>query len=436
MSRTATRRGVVCALAWLAVAAVTAAMAAPATATDVRVTHALFGVHDRSGASYAAVHEGSVRLWDVGVRWNQVETAQGVYDWTRLDELVGGAQAAHAEVTMVVAGTPSFYASKPTKPPREIATYKNFVRALMTRYRDFGGHRGISAYQVWNEGNISAYWTGTPAQLASLTRGMWQVRNQADPQAKVIAPPMVARLPSQMTALAAYHAQRVHGHPVWHYYDAVALSLYPMPTFGNRTGVPEDAMTLLGQVRARLRGVGVPRQVPVWVTEINYGMPSGTGSVVHAAPISAQRQEANVARTYLLGAANGVSRVFWYRYDMRVLTPAQGGGTRGNTLLSDPADPTRVTPAGKAYALVQDWMHGRLLGTAHGRPCQRDSHGTYTCTVQDGRVIRRIYWNPFRQAKVHLAANARKAQSLTGAVRAVKGGARLTVDYRPVMVRH
>ena len=430
MSRTAVHRGVLCALAWLAVVAGTAA---PASANDVRVTHAFFGVHDRSGASYAAVHEGSVRLWDVGVRWEQVETARGVYDWTRLDELVSGAQAAHAQVTMVVAGTPAFYAADPTKPP-SIAAYKNFVHALMHRYRDFNGQRGISAYQVWNEGNVEAYWTGTPAQLARLTRAMWQVRNRWDPQAKVIAPPMVARMASQRTWLAAFHSQRVHGHPVWHYYDAVALSLYPAPTVGTRQSVPEDSMALLRRVRAELRDAGVPPHEPIWATEINYGLPKGSGTILHAAPISSQRQAANVARTYLLGAANGLARMFWYRYDMRTLTPAQGGGTRGNTLLSDPDDPTRVTVAGRTYALVQDWMHGRLLGTKHARPCQRDTHGTYECTVQDGSVIRRIYWNPFRQAKVRLAHGARTAQSLSGAVRSVTGGSRLTVDYRPVMV--
>ena len=163
-------------------------------------------------------------------------------------------------------------------------------------------------------------------------------------------------------------------------------------------------------------------------------MPTGSGPVVHAEPISDQRQAANVARTYLLGAANGVARMFWYRYDMRLLTPAQGGGTRGNTLLTDPADPTRLTAAGRAYALVQDWMHGRLVGSRHGRPCQRDSHGTYACTVQDGPVTRRIYWNPFAKAKVRLARGARTAQALSGAVRSVEGGSRLTVDYRPVMV--
>jgi hypothetical protein len=193
-------------------------------------------------------------------------------------------------------------------------------------------------------------------------------------------------------------------------------------------------MAVLRRVRAHLRALGVPAHEPIWATEINYGLPTGDSPVDGAAPISEQRQAANVARTYLLGAANGIARMFWYRYDMRPLTPAQGGGTRGNTLLSDPDDPTQVTVAGRTFALVQDWMHGRLLGTKQARPCQQDKRGTYECTVQDGSVIRRIYWNPFRQAKVRLARGARTAQSVTGAVRSVTGGSRLTVDYRPVMV--
>jgi hypothetical protein len=414
-----------------------AALTAPAAATSVRIRHVFFGTHDRSGVSYTAIQEGSVRLWDVGVRWDKVETVRrGHYDWTALDALVTDAQAAHAEVTMVVAMTPGFYASDPTKPPTDITAYKSFVQALMQRYRTFQGQRGISAYQVWNEGNVPQYWTGTPAELAALTRAMWQVRNQWDPQAKVIAPPMVTRTPSELDAMTAYDAQRVNGVPVWKYVDAVALSLYPLPTYGQRTGVPEDSMRILHEVRARLRGLGAPADEPVWATEINYGLPTGNGPDLGADPISTARQEANVARTYLLSAAHGISRVFWYRYDMSHLLPEQGGGVRGNTLLSDPDDPTQVTAAGRAYVRVQRWMHGRLVGPRHRHPCQRDVHGTYTCKIIDGNRIRRIYWNPFTRAKVRLAPKARRAQSISGGVRTVEGGSRITVGFLPVMVHH
>ena len=83
------------------------ATTAAASASQVHVSHALFGMHDGSGGrSFAHIHEGSVRLWDVGVQWRDIELSPHHYTWTTLDQLVSQAQAAHAEVTMVVAMTP------------------------------------------------------------------------------------------------------------------------------------------------------------------------------------------------------------------------------------------------------------------------------------------------------------------------------------------
>src|SRR4051794_24588340 len=167
----------------------------PASARDVRVRHALFGVHDGSLRSFSGVHEGSIRLWDAGVTWEQIETARHHYSWARLDQLVAAAQAAHAEVTFPIAMTPRFYASAPTKPPRTtIAPFKRFVHAVMKRYRVFHGARGIASYQVWNEANIINFWTGNQVQMARLARAVDQVRDKVDPAAHVVSPPMTMRL--------------------------------------------------------------------------------------------------------------------------------------------------------------------------------------------------------------------------------------------------
>lgn len=409
--------------------------AAPALAQHVHLSHTLFGMHDGSFTptepSYATLHEGSVRLWDVGVSWPEVEVAPGVYHWGLLDHRVADAQAAHASVTMVVAMTPSFYGPSPTRPPRNLQRYRSFVAALMRRYRHFHGSRGIDAYEVWNEANISTFWTGSPLQMAQLSRAMYDVRNRVDPHAKVIAPPMVARLGYQLAWLRHFYGLRLHGTPVWRYYDALAFSLYPLPRYGRRAGGPEDVVTLLREVRARLHGAGVPRRKPIWNTEVNYGLQSGALGGHRAVRISDAKQASYVVRTYLLNAANGVKRVFWYRYDMGLL---QGGGTLSNTLLSTPGVPTHVTPAGHAYRLVQHWMTGTLVGPGGHRPCQRDSRGTYTCVVSYAGGTRRIYWNPYHQARVTLARSARARQGVFGATSSIRGGSRLTVDYRPVMV--
>ena len=408
----------------------------PASASNVRVRHALFGMHDSttSTASFPEIHEGSVRLWDVGARWSEIETTKGHYDFAHLDDLVSEAQQHHAEVTMVVGWTPSFYSSDPTKlPATSIPQYRAFVKALMKRYKNFHGKRGIAAYEVWNESNISTFWTGSASEMAKLTKVMHDVRHRIDRHALVIAPSMVTRLGYQLKGLSKYYHQRVGGKPVWKYVDAVALSLYPLPKYGSRTGVPEDTIKQLRTVRGLLHRAGVPGSKPIWNTEVNYGLQSGSNGGTAAAQISDAREASNVMRTYLLNAANGVKRVFWYRYNM---TRLAGGGMLANTLLTDPDNSSTVTAAGRAYLRAQQWMHGTLLGTKRNPPCQHDKHGTYTCVVKDSSGKRYIYWNPFHGAKVRLHKGVHHKQGVLGATSSVRPRSMLKVTYKPVLVSH
>ena len=401
----------------------------------VRVPRTFFGIHDGSQQAYGRIPFGSIRLWDAQVTWRQVETAPGVYDWSRLDSLVSAAQAHHVQVTLVLAMTPSFYADAATLPPSDLSHYADYVRAVMTRYRDFNGRRGIAAYQVWNEANISTFWTGTPGQLAELTRTVHDVGAEVDPQATIVAPSFAVRLPYQRQWLSDYESQVIDGVPVWRYYDANALSLYPMPTSGHRTAGPEDAMRLLGRARHRLAQAGVPVRKPLWASEINYGVRSGTPGQLAAQPISRHHQVANVIRTYLLGAAHGLARVFWYRYDWGELPAASGGGTLGNTLLAVPGQPDRVTAAGRALATAADWLHGRLIGRHGRRPCAQQRSGLYTCVIRYRGGVRRIYWNPRHRERVRLPAHATYRQVAPGRAHEVGRHNAIRIGFRPVMVQ-
>ncbi len=412
----------------------TAASAASAPPTRIHVSDRFFGIHDGSGLAYGRVGFGSIRLWDAQVTWSDIETSPGVYDWKRLDTLVRSAQEHQTQVTLVLAMTPAFYAPARSLPPDDLGHYRDYVQAVMTRYRSFEGRRGIIDYQVWNEGNVKTFWTGTPHQLADLTRIVDDVRDQVDPEATVVAPSFAVRLESQRRWFSRYSSETVAGRPVWRSYDVNALSLYPMATYGDRTGGPEDAVAMLGDVRHRLARAHVPASVPLWATEINYGLPSGAPpGHLAAAPISQDRQAANVVRTYLLAAAAGISRVYWYRYDWNELPAASGGGTLGNTLLSDPADHAVVTPAGQALTTVERWLQGRLVGTDGRRPCARDARGTYSCIVRYHGGTRTILWNPVH--KVRVQVSGRVTSDERGRPRATTRTSTLKVGYRPVLVR-
>jgi hypothetical protein len=222
---------------------------------------------------------------------------------------------------------------------------------------------------------------------------------------------------------------------VWSYVDAVSFNLYPLQNIAlsggrSRAAVPEDSMALLNQVRGILKNDKVPASLPIWNTEVNYGIGAG----VAATPIPDSRQVANVMRTYLLNAAEGVKRVDWYAWDMGALS---GGGTLGNTLLTDPTNRAGgvLTPAGKAFARVETWMKGTLVGTTTKRPCTTDRHGTYTCEVRYAHGIGRIYWNPFKTGKVKLVASAKTKVDEYGTSSKAKGGSMLKVNYMPVLVK-
>jgi hypothetical protein len=423
--------------------------AAGAKAKPIKVPfdRRLFGLHDNHLTSLTRPSTGSIRLWDTGVTWQTMQPHPGSIDYSRLDQIVADAWANGTEVTLVTAMTPAWAAAPAlpdgptpltngTEAPRSEA-FAAYLADVMTRYQNYqgSGRPGIANYQVWNEANITTFWTGTPQQMADLVKTAYDVRAATDPSVRLIGPAQVSRLSYQRTWTRNFYGLSTGGQPVWKYLDAISLNLYPVDTQptssgGTRLSVPEDSMGLLSIVRGYLAKDRVPSTMPIWNTEINYGLGRGTPSV----PISDERQVANVMRTYLLNAAQGVKRVEWYAYDMGQLP---GGGTLGNTLLTDPTNLAAgvMTPAGAALARVESWMHGTMVGTATQRPCATDAKGTYTCLVKYSTGVGRVYWNPFRTAGVTLVSSARKKVSELGVTTRVKGGQKLKVNYMPVLVK-
>jgi hypothetical protein len=417
------------------VAAVLAAVLVPAqaapAASGVTVSKYFFGMHDSQPESWPKAKVGSIRLWDAGVAWNQIETSPGFYDWARLDQLVGVARAHHAEISLVLGQTPSFWVAEPTKQQPSCAlaptnrfcsrdgtgtssmpdptAWKAYVSAVAARY---GGR--IQSVQVWNEANVPGFWVGTAGQMAQLT--VLAKQAVAGTGIKLVSPGFVGR--SNTTFISQFFASNPAG-PVKNYIDKVALSLYP-PAAGTPESSTETATSPLKVVKKILAKYKVNK--PIWNTEINYGLAAG-GTGVRPKAISSQRQAAYVVRTYLLDANARIERVFWYSWDLRSI---------GNTLMTNKS-PT-PTAAGKAFGLTQSWLAGsRLTSCAtHKRGALK---GVYICTLKYKGGVKRVYWNPTKRVRVTMPSTATYRITLAGKKLKLKHSARLTVDYRPVLVR-
>ena len=388
----------------------------PAAATRPAVSPRFFGVHDSdplggpSGWPQAPV--GSFRAWDAGVSWRELETSPGAFDWRRLDEIVRTSRAHGADVLLVLGQTPQFHARNPSVASAygsgassmpKLAAWKRYVAAVAKRY----ARQGV-VFQVWNEANVINYWSGTTAQMAQLTKTAYEVLARVSPRATLVAPALVTRLDGQRAWLDRFYAERIGGRPVADFLDIVSLQLHPLAD-----GSPEDSMDLLAQSRALLARHGVSK--PVWNTEINYGLTGG--GVVET--LSPKQQAAQVARTYLLNAANDVGRVYWYSWDRLDIV---------NTTMvaTDRASPTR---AGRAFGTVRSWLEGASV-----QSCDQDDAGTYVCVLVHPEGVRNVYWNPTRTVTV--TAPATQVDRLDGSKQAVPSGqVRLRVGYSPVLVR-
>jgi hypothetical protein len=389
------------------VAAVLAAVLLPAqpapAASGRSISKYFFGMHDSTPESWPRTTVNALRIWDAGVNWNQIETAPGSYDFTRLDQIVAAARAHKAEITLVLGQTPSFWVAEPAKARPSCATapadrycsryaagtssmpsinaWSAYVSAVATRYVG-----RIQYLQVWNEANVPGYWVGTAGQMAQLTylaKGVVNAVNKSrHGNMKLVSPGFVGR--SNTDYITGYFRSKPGGSPVKNFIDKVGLSLYPT-TSGNPESSTEAKKGPLKTVKRILAKYKVTK--PIWNTEINYGLAAG-GTGARPPRISAERQAAYVVRTFLLDANARIERVFWYSWDLQPFA---------NTLLSSPSG--TPSAAGKAFGLTQKWVAGSKL-TGCSMVKKGAAKGAYVCTLKSKGNVKRIYWHPTKRVRM------------------------------------
>ncbi|MGZ4593899.1 MAG: hypothetical protein ACXV3C_08525 [Actinomycetes bacterium] len=438
-------RGLAATVAVVLAAVLLPAQGAPA-ATGVSVSKYFFGMHDsapeswpRANAGWAGAGVGSLRLWDSGVTWRDIETSPGSFSWTRLDALLRVANAHRAQVTLVLGQTPEFHAVGARYPGcglpgasfsncsrlgtaassvPDVAAWRAYVREVATHVRG-----RVAALQVWNEANVFGYWAGSMDQMALLTGVAREEVNAVNatpgPRLALVAPAFLAR--SNLYKMAEFYGKSYNRFRMGQLVDKVSVQLYPGPK-----GTPEDSITNTKVGLPAVKKILATNKVtkPIWNTEVNYGM-AGGGTGVTPPPISSARQAAYVVRTYVLNANARIERVFWYAWDLQSI---------GNTHLSTAGG--TPTQAGKAFGLTQSWLYKARL-----KSCVKYTRGAYkgiyVCTLTYSGGVKRIYWNthPTKKVKVTMPRTATYRVSLYGKKTKIKGGSKQYVDYRPVLVR-
>ena len=284
--------------------------AAPTTPANT-VPASLIGmqVEGVEGESWPSAPFGSLRLWDNGTAWSQIELKKGVYKWDNLDHAVANAQAkGMTDILEVLGTTPTWAASKVSKgeyppypgaasAPKDLTDWDNWVTAVVTKYKG-----QITAYEIWNEANLKMFYNGSPAKMAEMTKRAYDIIKKIDPAAKVVAASPALRLKSAVDRFYPAYLKELAAMnwPI----DALAIHTYP-----DAKGDPAARGVIIKGIKDVITAAGAPATLELWDTELNYGL-AGLG--LPKTDITGAKAAGFIVRTYIDDLRYGVNRSYWY----------------------------------------------------------------------------------------------------------------------------
>jgi hypothetical protein len=325
--------------------------------------------HFIPSSTWPSVPFGGIRLWDNYASWQDIEKANGTYNWNNLDKWLAAAEASHTDVLYAFGRTPTWASLRPSEPcgygmgcaspPSDVEsgdnTWKTFVTALV-QHSLSSPTAHIKYYELWNEPDCTrrCTWTGTDAQLVTMARDAYQIIHSLDRDALVLGPS-----PHGLNVVKWLQAYYAAGGAA--YQDIVAFHAYVGPHLDQLPLIVDNTRALMAQY-----GIG---NQPLWVTEGSWGV----------AGLTSSQQVAYLAQEYIILWSKNVARFYWYSWD--------GGPQWG--LLWNPS--SGMNAAGNAYGLLENWLVGSVSSPS---PCTQSPDATWYCalTLPNGDAAQ-IVWN-------------------------------------------
>lgn len=207
----------------------------------------------------------------VAVIWPYVEGQPGVLDWSAYDEIVAAAEARHLEILATILYTPSWATKDPTwTGVPDVTAWSNFCRLAAARYKG-----SIRYWGLWNEPNLTEFWTGSRQQYIDglLIPGADAI-HAGNPNAKVGGPGLAHLSSAKWYDWLTDVLKKAGGHldfVIHHAYDSsgwkgVTSKLNDSTAFGN---TPALWSLVAPSVREVLENAGWFGR-PFWLTETGW----------------------------------------------------------------------------------------------------------------------------------------------------------------------
>lgn len=351
----------------------------------------------------------------VGTRimWRDLEYAPNTFDFAGVGKLLDSLQVHNAEMVYTVGRVPSFYSSQPgltnyyAYPPTDTSYLGRFLRALGAYAKNRG--TPIRTWEIWNEPETgSSEWADTSWNaLAKMGRCVYTNVKAMDPTYTVLTP-------STQGSGADFWMEKYFKAGGAPNCDVVAYHAYLNMYSG---GSQEKFEVLADKMRALMVKYGIGSK-QLWDDEgfDNFFVPSGTIAPQNTALWDAQ--SAYLAQRYLISAAKGLNRVYWYAWDQN-----NGGEWMnvGGTYIKN--------PVGTAHEVIRSWMIGATVSNLQ----INSTTGVYSVDLTKNGVMSRAVWTRTSNTTYNIGSFT-QSEDLTGTTTTLSGST-VTIGSKPILLK-
>lgn len=309
-----------------------------------------FGMHIQNTANFSLPSNingnlgyGSVRFWDTGTKWLNLEPEKGKFDFERLDQMVFEAEAHNQEILLTLGQPPKWATGNVSDsrfgenynsiPPTSIEDWRNYVKAVGERYKG-----KIKAYEIWNEANMKGFYSGSIEELVTLTREANHILKEIDPNIKIVSPGMANGM-AGVQFLGDY--LKAGGDQ---FIDVISVHLYVNPS------PPEKMIPLIKNYRKVIEDT-TPKHLPIWNTEFTWVNFIMDKKLNNSNVMPDEMASSYLSRTLLIGLGMGIERNYFYGMEYPI----------SKIRLIDLSDPRWIELPGIAYRNITSWLTGATV---------------------------------------------------------------------------
>ncbi|MBN2026811.1 MAG: beta-galactosidase, partial [Actinobacteria bacterium] len=246
------------------------------------------------------MHEAGIGWVRFDFDWIFLEPSQGSWDFSVYDHAVEKAASYGIQILGLIGSCPAWAngGQNWNFPPSDMAAWRDFVHRVVSRYQG-----KVSAWEVWNEENIHAFWQPAPdaAAYVELLRNASEEIRRADPAAKIVMGGVAGLDPDYLHACLSAGAAE--------YVDAIAYHPYPSTLFpGNYTPQEERCRYIVNWLRTWLLPQHDANDLELWITEVGW-----TTCTFVPPGVSEEDQADYLSRTLINYASmSGLDKFFYY----------------------------------------------------------------------------------------------------------------------------